>query len=132
MYEEVLNLTTNFIVLFRRIIKKHNITLPQGLILLSIGYNRQSMSSLVQRLALDPSTMTRNIEKLEKRQLVYRQKSEKDSRVMFVYKTEKATVLINEIESEIKKKINFSFSDKVKVKDNINKVVWLLEKINNQ
>ena len=67
MYEELFNLTTNFIVLFRKNVKKYNISLSQGLILLSIGAQKKSMTYLSKKLGLDPSTMTRNISKLEKK-----------------------------------------------------------------
>ena len=132
MYEELLNLTTNFIVLLRKNAKKYNISLSQGLILLSIGSHRKSMTYLVRKLGLDPSTMTRNIEKLEKRYLVYRERSEDDYRIIFVYKAQKGKDIVNKLEDDIEKDLNFPFNNKITIQDNIHQVSWVLEKINNQ
>ena len=66
MYEELIDLTSNFLVIFRNIAKKHAITSSQGLIMLMIDIQGISMTLLSCKLGLDASTMTRNIEKLEK------------------------------------------------------------------
>ena len=73
MFEEILNLNANFTSIVRKISKKYHITLPQALILFNISSRGTSMSELAHRLGLDPSTVTRNIEKLELRNFLYRE-----------------------------------------------------------
>ena len=84
MFEEILQLNTNFIFLVRKIAKKNSLTLPHALILLNVSISGSSMSALANLLGLDPSTATRNIEKLEIRNLLYREKSTNDTRKVYV------------------------------------------------
>ena len=72
MFEELLNLNANFTSIVRKTSKKYNITLPQALILFHISIRGSSMSGLAARLGLDPSTITRNIGKLEFKNLLYK------------------------------------------------------------
>ena len=132
MYEELFNLTTNFIVLFRKNVKKYNISLSQGLILLAIGPQRKSMTYLSKKLGLDPSTMTRNISKLEKKHLVYRERSEEDSRTIFVQQSNKGKEIAGQLEKDIESELHFSLNNRIQIKDNIHQISWFLEKVNNK
>jgi len=132
MYEELFNLTTNFIVLFRKNVKKYNISLSQGLILLSIGAQKKSMTYLSKKLGLDPSTMTRNISKLEKKHLVYRERSEEDSRTIFVHQSNKGKETAIQLEKDIEGELHFSINNRIQIKDNIHQISWLLEKVNSK
>ena len=69
MFEELLDLTSTFTSIFRKISKNHEISLSQGLILLLVDNEGSPMSHLAYQVGLDASTMTRNIEKLENEQL---------------------------------------------------------------
>ena len=71
----------------RKIAKKFDLTLPQTLILFNISINGTSMSDLAHLMGLDPSTITRNIEKLEIRNLLYRERSLNDTRMIYIYKS---------------------------------------------
>ena len=66
MFEELLDLTSTFSSIFRKIAKNKKISLSQAFILLLIDSQGSSMSRLAYQIGLDNSTMTRNIEKLEK------------------------------------------------------------------
>ena len=128
MFEEILQLNTNFIFLVRRIAKNHSLTLPQALILLNISISGSSMSKLANLLGLDPSTVTRNIEKLENRNILYREKSTQDTRVIYVYKSNQGKIIVNNIEKEMELILNHRLDSKVDIKNSIQKINWSLEK----
>ena len=82
-------------------------------------------------MGLDASTMTRNIEKLEKKQLVFRQRLSSDARVINVYLTE----LGKRTYKSLKEELDIYFGDKItnrsEVSDKLQGLIWDLEKINN-
>ena len=128
MFEEILNLNTNFNTIVRKISKKHHITLSQALILLSIPMNGTPMSKLAFSLGLDPSTITRNIEKLEKRNLLYREKSTLDTRVINVYKSNEGSKMINDVEKTVNSILIQSSQNTSELKDEIQILNWNIEK----
>ena len=70
--ELLANLTTHYNAIFRQYSSRLSLTAPQAFHLLSIPVDGISMSGLANKLGLDTSTLTRNIKKLEKLNLVRR------------------------------------------------------------
>ena len=103
MFEELLHINTNFLTIVRKLSYERGITLQQSLILFHISSAGISMSNLADRLGLNASTITRNIEKLENKQLIYRQKCLTDSRKVNVYKSKSGAAIGNSIELEANK-----------------------------
>ena len=130
MYEELIDLTSSFLVIFRNIAKKHSITSSQSFIILAVDIHGTSMTSLSNKLGLDASTMTRNIEKLEKRQLVYRQRLTSDARVINVYLTGSGKKLSELLRENLHKALNNRVSDKTEITNKLQGLIWDLEKIN--
>ena len=128
MFEEILQLNTNFIFLVRNMAKKQNLTLPQSLILLNVSISGSSMSSLANILGLDPSTITRNIEKLENRNLLYREKSTNDTRVIYVFKSTHGKIIAKKIEDDMEELLINAIGLKVDIKESLQKINWSLEK----
>lgn len=128
MFEEILQLNTNFIFLVRKMAKKQNLTLPQSLILLNISISGSSMGSLASLLGLDPSTITRNIEKLENRNLLYREKSLNDTRVIYVYKSAQGKIIAENIENDVESMLLSAIGKGVNIKESVQKINWSLEK----
>ena len=128
MFEEILNLNANFTSIVRKISKKYHITLPQALILFNISSRGTSMSGLAYRLGLDPSTVTRNIEKLELRNFLYREKSILDTRVINVYKSNEGNRISAMIEKEVAFILNNSSNDIPDIKDALQTMNWNMEK----
>jgi len=128
MFEEILQLNTNFIFLVRKIAKKNNLTLPQALILLNISINGSSMSTLANLLGLDPSTITRNIEKLEIRNLLYREKSTNDTRKVYVYVSGQGKKISKNIENDLELQLVNAIGSKIDITETIQKINWSLEK----
>ena len=128
MFEEILQLNTNFIFLVRKIAKKNSLTLPQALILLNVSISGSSMSTLANLLGLDPSTVTRNIEKLETRNLLYREKSTNDTRKVYVYMSVQGKEISKKIEQDLEFQLVNAIGSKIDVAEIIQKMNWSLEK----
>ena len=92
---------TNAII--RSIASRFNLTASQAFLLLAIPFNGIPMSGLAHRLGLDNSTLTRNIQKLEKLGLVGRSADNYDKRVQLVSLTNKGTLLLESFESYMEK-----------------------------
>ena len=88
--------------LIRAAAAKHSLTASQGFHLLSIPFDGCPMSSLAHKLGLDNSTLTRNIQKLEKLDLVKRQVDSYDKRIQRVLLTKKGTFLLGSLEQRLK------------------------------
>ena len=77
---------------------KFNLTTSQAFHLLSIPYDGIPMSGLAQKLGLDTSTLTRNIQKLEILGLLRRQKDNYDKRIHKIVLTRKGSSLVKSLE----------------------------------
>ena len=128
MFEDILNLNANFTSIVRKISKKHSITLQQALILSHISISGSPMSILANRLGLDPSTITRNIEKLELKNLLYRERSTSDTRMIYVYKSAEGGRIAREIEKEVEIILKHSSQRTAELRDAIQTMNWNLEK----
>ena len=82
-----------------------NLTTSQAFHLLSIPYDGISMSGLAHKLGLDNSTLTRNIQKLEKLDLVKRKNDNYDKRVQLAVLTSKGTSLLKSLELSLEQQI---------------------------
>ena len=131
MFEELLDLTTTFSSILRNIAKKLNISLSQCTILLLINHQGSSMSYLAKSIGLDTSTMTRNIEKLEKRHFVYRERSTEDTRKVLVFKSPKGVDISRKLQNEMEALLDTSLKNKVDIQNKLNKMTWYLTKTKN-
>ena len=132
MFEELLDLTSTFTSIFRKIAKNKKISLSQGFILLLINSQGSSMSLLADQIGLDNSTMTRNIEKLEKRHFVYRERSTEDTRKVLVFKSPKGVDLANQLENKMELLLSKPLKNKIDIENKLNKASWYLMKIKNK
>ena len=128
MFEDMLNLNANFTSIVRKISKNKNITLQQALILSHISVSGSPMSILANRMGLDPSTITRNIEKLEFKNLLYRERSTSDTRMIYVYKSAEGGRIASEIEREVEIILKHSSHRTAELRDAIQTMNWNLEK----
>ena len=131
MFEELIDLTTSFLVGFRNIVKRHSLTSSQGFIIMAVDIGGTPMTSLSKKMGLDASTMTRNIEKLEKKQLVFRQRLSSDARIVNVHITE----LGKRTHKILSKELGIYFGKKItnrsEISNKLHGLIWDLEKINN-
>ena len=86
------------------------------------------MSTLANLLGLDPSTVTRNIEKLEVRNLLYREKSTSDTRKVYVYMSGRGKEISKKIEEDLEFQLVDAIGSKIDIAETIQKINWSLEK----
>jgi len=130
--ELLTNLTTHYNALFRQYSSQLSLTAPQAFHLLSIPVDGISMSGLANKLGLDTSTLTRNIQKLEQLDLVRRKQDRKDKRILVVYLTDKGGEKIEKIEESL---LNLNFSmmkyidldDQENIPEMLEKLVWAMD-----
>ena len=104
-----------------------NLTSSQAFHLLSIPFDGIPISDLALRLGLDNSTLTRNIQKLEKMNLVQRQSDNYDKRIHRVVLTPGGTALLGLIEEQLEGQ-NANILEKIDL-DTQEHLVSVLEKL---
>ncbi len=130
--ELLTNLTTHYNALFRQYSSRLSLTAPQAFHLLSIPVDGISMSGLAKKLGLDTSTLTRNIQKLEKLDLVRRKQDRNDKRILVVYLTDKGGGKVEKIEESLLD-LNFSMmkyidlDDQENIPEMLEKLVWAMD-----
>ena len=130
--ELLTNLTTNYNAIFRQYSSRLSLTAPQAFHLLSIPVDGISMSDLAKKLGLDTSTLTRNIQKLEQLDLVGREKTEHDKRILLVQLTDKGKEMVEAVEGSLID-LNFSMMQHIDLNDQENiseileRLVWAME-----
>tara|TARA_Y100000768_G_scaffold219083_1_gene165161 strand:+ start:5846 stop:6247 length:402 start_codon:yes stop_codon:yes gene_type:complete len=131
MFEELIDLTTTFLVGFRNTAKKHSLTSSQGFVIMAVAIDGTPMTSLSKKMGLDASTMTRNVEKLEKKQLVFRQRLSSDARVVNVHLTELGKRTHKSLREELTIYFDNKITNRAEVADKLHGLIWDIEKINN-
>ena len=130
--ELLTNLTTHYNAIFRQYSSRLSLTAPQAFHLLSIPVDGISMSGLANKLGLDTSTLTRNIQKLEKLDLVRRKQDRNDKRILAVYLADKGKEKVEKIEESLLD-LNFSMmkhidlDDQENIPDMLEKLVWAMD-----
>ena len=98
LQELLVDLTTHYNALMRIAASQLNLTAPQVFILISIPFGGAPMSKLAHKLGLDPSTLTRNIQKLEKIGTCFRRAGSYDKRVKKVFLTSHGLTVVSDLE----------------------------------
>ena len=130
--ELLTNLTTHYNAIFRQYSSRLSLTAPQAFHLLAIPVDGISMSGLANKLGLDTSTLTRNIQKLEKLDLVRRKQDRNDKRILVVYLTDKGRETVEKID-ELLLDLNFSMmkyidlDDQENIPEMLEKLVWAMD-----
>ena len=129
--EFIIDITSNINALIRKISSKHKLTHSQTFHLFNIPYDGISMSKLANKLSLDNSTLTRNIQKLEKMNLIQRSKDQLDGRINKIQLTASAIKIMQSIESSLElqnQKIikNLDINSQEKLISSLEKLSWAL------
>ena len=130
--EFVINLVSGYNAIIRLEASRLNLTLSQALHLLSIPFDGIAISKLAQKLGLDTSTLTRNIQKLEKFSLVFRKPDDYDRRMQIIFLTDEGYETHNQLLENINN-LNYDIMSQLSIDDNeivqqsIEKLAWALE-----
>ena len=125
--ELLADLVTHYNALIRAAAAQLDLTASQAFHLLSIPHDGIPMSKLAHKLGLDASTLTRNIQKLEKMELIKRRRDLYDKRVQQAVLTQKGVSACIEIE-EILIHVNNSIMEQIDL-DSQENMCFLLEKL---
>ena len=126
------DLTVHYNGIIRQAASRLGLTAPQAFHLISIPYGGISMSRLSRKLGLDTSTLTRNIQKLEKMGLVERFSSSYDKRVQNTVLTDEGGKIVKKME-ELLIKTNQLIMDQIDLDDQehiatvLEKLVWSMD-----
>ena len=130
--ELLLNLTTHYNAIFRQYSARLSLTAPQAFHLLSIPVDGISMSGLANKLGLDTSTLTRNIQKLENLAFVRRKQDRNDKRILVVSLTDEGRDKVEKIEDSLLD-LNFcmmkyiDLDDQENIPEMLEKLVWAMD-----
>ena len=130
--ELLTDLTTHYNALIRNAASQLNLTASQAFHLLSIPHDGIPMSQLAHKLGLDTSTLTRNIQKLEKMELIKRRQGSYDKRVQKAVLTEKGEEMIGLLD-ELLQEMNNTFMEHMdldsqeNITDILEKIVWAMD-----
>ena len=135
--EKIYDLNLEISIIMRKIAKDLGLTLSQVQLLLSIPFSSISMTDLANLLGIDNSTLTRNLNKLEKKGYVKRTRDYYDRRIYKISLSKKGSVKKNIIENklnEVSTKILsvLNYKDKHDVFQSLEKLSWVLTKIRHE
>jgi DNA-binding MarR family transcriptional regulator len=99
--ELLTDLASNTNAIIRSIASRFNLTTSQAFNLLLIPFDGIPISNLAYKLGLDNSTLTRNIQKLEKLGLVNREPDKYDKRVQRVVLTKNGMSLVKSLSEDL-------------------------------
>ena len=127
--ENLSELSLQYFALVRQLSSKFELTLSQTLILLSIPFDGVTISDLSEKLGIDISTMTRNIQRIEKKQLIKRSPNPHDKRSIKLFLSQRGSTLSNSINMDISislEKILEKYDLKIssQIKNNLENLSW--------
>ena len=130
--ELLTDLTIHYNALIRNAASRLRLTSSQAFHLLSIPHDGIPMSQLAHKLGLDTSTLTRNIQKLEKMELIKRNPDSYDKRIQRAVLTEKGEEMIELLEKSLQE-MNNTFMEQIdldsqeNITDILEKIVWAMD-----
>ena len=127
--ENLSELSLQYFALVRQLSSKFELTLSQTLVLLSIPFDGITLSELSEKLGIDISTMTRNIQRIEKKNLIKRLPNPDDKRSIKLFLSQRGNTLSNSINLEISvslEQIIEKYDLKVsnQIKNNLENLSW--------
>ena len=130
--ELLTDLAAGINALIRSAASQLQLTAPQAFHLLSIPIDGIPMSQLAHKFGLDPSTLTRNIQKLEKMDLVERKAGNYDKRLQIVLLTRDGARLLQSLEEILTEQNHYlleqlNLEDQQNILDDLEKLTWSIE-----
>ena len=127
--ENLSEISIQYFALVRQLSSKFELTLSQTLILLSISFDGITISDLSEKLGIDISTMTRNIQRIEKKGLIKRLPNPDDKRSIKLFLSKRGSTLSNSLNLDISQSLDMILSKydiKVsnQIKNNLENLSW--------
>ena len=135
--ELLTDLTTHYNALIRNAASQLSLTASQAFHLLSIPHDGIPMSQLAHKLGLDTSTLTRNIQKLEKMELIRRNQDSYDKRIQRAILTEGGEERVKLLEKSLQDMNQapmeqIDLDSQENITDILEKIVWAMDCIREQ
>ena len=129
--ENLSDLSLHYFVLVRQLSAKFELTLSQALIMLYIPIDGITISDLSQKLGVDISTMTRNIQRIEKKQFIIRKPNPNDRRSIKLSLSYRGKNISNALSVEISNNIQqildkYDFETSHQLKKHLESLSWKL------
>jgi len=126
------NLTIHYNALIRQAALLENLSSSQALHLISIPLDGISMTGLSKKLGLDTSTLTRNVQNLEKNKLIKKYQDASDKRIQKIYLTQNGINKCNNLKSKLSKineiaVENLSFDQQEVLLDSLEQLSWSID-----
>ena len=127
--ENLSDISLHYFALVRRLSSKFDLTLSQSLILLYIPFDGVTISNLSQKLGIDISTMTRNIQRIEKKKLIIRVPNLNDKRSIKLLLSSRGKNISNNLRESISQHIQkildkYDFDKSNQIMNNLESLGW--------
>jgi len=127
--EHLSDVSLNYFALLRKLSSKFDLTLSQSLLLLYVPFDGVTISDLSDKLGVDISTMTRNIQRIEKIGLIKRSKNLDDKRSIKLHLSNRGKKIITLLNDEITNNLSpilkkYDFEKIEKIKSSLESLGW--------
>ncbi len=127
--EHLSDVSLNYFALLRKLSSKFDLTLSQSLLLLYVPFDGVTISDLSDKLGVDISTMTRNIQRIEKIGLIERSKNLNDKRSIKLHLSNRGKKIIALLNDDITNNLSpilkkYDFEKIEKIKSSLESLGW--------
>ncbi|MBC21802.1 MAG: hypothetical protein CMG54_02785 [Candidatus Marinimicrobia bacterium] len=131
LIEHLSDISLNYFALLRKLSSKYDLTLSQALLLLYVPYDGISVSDLSEKLGIDISTMTRNIQRINKQGLINRRPNENDKRSIKLFLSKRGQKIVLLLNDDISNKISsvlskYDFEQIEQIQNSLESIGWNL------
>tara|TARA_Y100001968_G_scaffold59198_1_gene50260 strand:- start:181 stop:603 length:423 start_codon:yes stop_codon:yes gene_type:complete len=127
--EHLSDVSLNYFALLRKLSSKFDLTLSQSLLLIYVPFEGITISDLSDKLGVDISTMTRNIQRIEKQGLIERSKNLDDKRSIKLNLSKRGKKIIALLNDDITNNLSpilkkYDFEKIEKIKSSLESLGW--------
>ena len=129
MIENLSDISLHYFALIRKLSSKFELTLSQALVLLYVPFDGITISDLSQKLGVDISTMTRNIQRIERKQLINRAPNLNDKRSIKLLLSPRGQNIANSLNKEMEENLQkiidkYDFDQSNQLNNNLESLGW--------
>lgn len=129
--ENLSDISLHYFALIRKISSKFELTLSQTLVLLYVPFDGITISDLSNKLGIDISTMTRNIQRIQTKGLINKVPNLNDKRSIKVELSNRGEKIAGSVSQDIQHNIEkifqkYDFKDIQKIHDLLESLGWEL------